>query len=135
MKTSVGTQILQNCEDFKHWLKNCPAQDFSKSAGGVWSQGQVVQHLIQSVNPLLLAFRLPHWLLGLLFGKNKGGSRSLEEIISLYQEKLKNGAKATREYIPKEIADSQKEKLIQEFLYKHQKLVKMVEQNHERKRS
>ena len=88
---------------------------------GKWSAAEQVKHLSLAAKPLVLALRLPRLVLSLLFGKAKKGSRSYEAIVSLYESKLKAGAKATGDYIPQATQQTQ-EQLTNEFRCYYEKL-------------
>lgn len=72
---------------------------FFAPQGTAWSPGEHIRHLEQSTAPLVLALRLPRWLLGLRFGRSTRPSRSFAEIRDLYLKKLREGAQAGR-YAP-----------------------------------
>jgi hypothetical protein len=53
-----------------------------------WTAGQHVIHLVQSTQPLLKALKLPIFLLKWRFGKSNRPSRTYDEVVKRYQEKL-----------------------------------------------
>lgn len=53
-----------------------------------WSAGQHVIHLVQSTEPLLKALKLPNFLLRWRFGTSNRPSRTYQEVVQRYQEKL-----------------------------------------------
>ena len=55
---------------------------------GKWSAGQHIIHLVQSEKPLLRAMKLPNILLKWRFGTSNRPSRSFDEVINRYNEKL-----------------------------------------------
>ncbi len=55
---------------------------------GKWTAGQHVIHLVQSTKPLLKALKLPNFLLKWKFGTSNRPSRTYNEVINRYKEKL-----------------------------------------------
>ncbi|MBP9196223.1 MAG: DinB family protein [Saprospiraceae bacterium] len=55
---------------------------------GKWTAGQHVIHLVQSSKPLLKALQMPNFLLKWRFGKSNRPSRSYDEVVKRYKEKL-----------------------------------------------
>ncbi|MEI9945260.1 MAG: DinB family protein [Chitinophagaceae bacterium] len=74
-----------------------------------WTAGQQLDHIYLSVKPVALALSLPKSLIRLLFGKANRSGRTYEELVKKYLIKLENGAKSTRQFIPKNVRLNQKE--------------------------
>jgi len=70
--------------------------EFFTPQGEKWSPAEQVRHLTKSVRPVAQALRLPRIALALRFGRKRAMSRSLAEIETLYQKKLKTGVTAGR---------------------------------------
>ena len=64
-----------------------------------WSAANNIEHLILSVKPLTLAFRLPKFFL-LYFGKPNRPIRTYDELVKKYLEKLSAGGRATPAFTP-----------------------------------
>lgn len=75
------------------------ARFFERSVPDKWSAAENVHHLMLAVRPLNLAFSLPLTALW-LFGKPRQMSRTYEEMVAFYQQRLREGAKASLPYIP-----------------------------------
>lgn len=82
---------------------------------GKWHSLLQAQHLVISQKSTLVAYKVPGFAVGLLYGKRAGGvSRSYDEIVATYQGHLNNGAKAPAEYVPK-AKDFDKARLVASF--------------------
>ncbi len=77
--TAMLRQLMGSQQDIFWEYK--PSQD-------KWSSGQHVIHLVQSSEPLLKALKLPKFLLKWRFGKSNRPSRTYDEVIERYEEKL-----------------------------------------------
>jgi DinB superfamily len=81
-----------------------------------WSVAENVQHLIVSTNTSTLAFSLPKFLVRWIGGKPNRKSRTYEELVTKYKNKLAAGGAASGRFIPKPIAiNFGKEKLMRNW--------------------
>ncbi len=94
---------------------------FFKRSDSKWSIAENLEHLILSVKPLNLAFRLPKFGL-LFFGKPNRPIRTYEELVRRYENKLESGGRATSAFVPK-IKRVDKQSLILSFEKENKKLV------------
>ena len=78
------------------YLITLPDATFFAPQGAAWSPAMHVRHLQGSIAPLVVALRLPRWLLTLRFGRQQHPSRSFTEIRELYRQQLAAGAQAGR---------------------------------------
>jgi hypothetical protein len=113
MDKNALIQLLQtNYQHFIECLTNLSDIEFDLEKNGKWTAGQHLEHLNLSVKPLLMAYSLPSFIPRLWFGKANRPSRSFEDLVKKYQEKLANGGRATGAYIPKKVTINQKTDLI-----------------------
>lgn len=78
------------------YLGTLPEAVFFEPQGSAWSPADHVRHLRLAAAPLVLALKLPRWVLALRFGRGKRPSRSFSEIRDFYREALSGGAQAGR---------------------------------------
>lgn len=81
------------------YFSTLPDDAFFAPQGAAWSPAVHVRHLHQTTSPLVLALKLPRWMLGLRFGKAGGPSRGFTELRDAYRKVLAGGAQAGR-YTP-----------------------------------
>ena len=74
---------------------------FEISNDGKWSAAENFQHLILSGKPVANGLKTPKLVL-VAFGRSKNGSRSYDELVAAYKQKLAEGGKATPKFVPKE---------------------------------
>jgi hypothetical protein len=89
MNTKQIAELLTTNENELFSLyNNQPASFWEKQPQGKWTAGQHLIHLIQSTRPLLLGLSIPTFVLKWVYGTSNRPSRTLEEVISRYKEKL-----------------------------------------------
>ena len=95
-----------------------------------WSIAENVQHLIISTNITTLAFSLPHFLVRFIGGKPNRSSKTYEELVTKYKNKLAAGGAASGRFIPKPIKiNFGKEKLLNNWKNTTQKYITALQNN------
>lgn len=89
-----------------------------------WSAANNIEHLILSVKPLTLAFRLPKFVL-LFFGKPNRPILTYDELVSKYLAKLSSGGRASAAFVPRS-KRIDKNALINSFIAENKKFVSLV---------
>jgi hypothetical protein len=102
-KQAIIKRLTENHQEFIACIDKLPAEEFNKSQNEKWTAGQQLEHIYLSVKPVNLAFKLPAFLLKLIWGKANRASRSYNELIERYHAKLANGSKATGPFVPKSV--------------------------------
>ena len=83
---------------------------------GKWSNAENLEHLRLSFAGSWKGLFIPKLISKMMFGKPVDPSRPYEVLEETYKQKLKNGAKATKEYIPVLERDkSSKDELMERF--------------------
>jgi DinB superfamily len=93
--------LTQNHQIFTDYVLSLNEQEYEYAAAGKWSAGQQLDHIVKSVSPVTLAFRLPKFVLGWVFGKANRPSRSYDELVVKYKSKLAEGGVAPGRFVPK----------------------------------
>ena len=99
---------------------------FNASKENKWTPAENISHLITATKMTALPFALPKFVPVLLYGKSSGLSRTYEEVVTAYENKLAGGAKATGVYVPKK-TNYDREKLCAQILKEGGKLVGLIE--------
>jgi len=108
----IADLLQKNHQQFIDLVNGLNEEAFCYAPINKWSAAQQLDHLIRSVQPVNMAFALPKIILQLLFGKANRPSKTYEELIAKYQNKIQEGAKASGRFIPPRVDFTQKEKLI-----------------------
>ncbi len=69
-------------------------EQFLAEHGDTWSAANYLKHLIMSVKPFARALELPPEKMGKTFGQPENGSRTYDEVVSFYKDRLAEGLKA-----------------------------------------
>ncbi|MGQ0640582.1 MAG: DinB family protein [Gemmatimonadaceae bacterium] len=85
-------------------LGTLPVDVFFTPQGAKWSPAEHARHLQRSSAPLVIALRLPAWLLRLRFGRPRRASRGFVQLRSDYRAVLDAGGQAGRFAPPAEVA-------------------------------
>lgn len=88
----ITENLKKNEDQLKALFKDQPSALWEVQPEGKWTAGQHVIHLVQSTKPLLSALRLPDFILKWRFGTSNRPSRTYDEVISRYEEKLAKAA-------------------------------------------
>ena len=89
MNTNQIAQLLTNYQnDLFQFYNDQNSVFWEKQPQGKWTAGHHLIHLVQSTRPLILGLSLPKFIIKWYYGTSNRPSRSLEEVIKRYNEKL-----------------------------------------------
>ena len=89
-----------------------------------WSPAENTEHLVLAIDPLIIAFTLPAFLLRILFKTPNRQSHAYAALVEKYHKKLEEGYKASAPYIPKKITTKKEiEMVVKKFSDAHKKLI------------
>ncbi|MEY4927681.1 MAG: hypothetical protein RI894_2117 [Bacteroidota bacterium] len=92
---------------------------FLRPQGQKWSIAENVIHLEMSVKPLNLAYLLPKFVLNWRFGKPNRPSRTYDELVARYRERVSGVVLAGTPFQPLLPQGATKQKIIQSFEKQH----------------
>ncbi len=125
-QNEIILQLNQNHSSYIDFIYSLDDLQFVQTQQGKWSAGQQLEHIYLSIKPLTQALLLPSFLLRLLFGKANRPSRKYEVVVEKYKEKLANGGRATKKYIPSVVSNNKKEELIKKLQHRIYKLTSLI---------
>lgn len=109
----ITERLADAAAAYTGYCNTLPEDSFFHSPPGKWSPAQQTKHLITATRTAKMAFTLPVFIVRLVGGKANRNSRSYDELVSKYLQKLQQGGRASGRYIPKPIEASYgKEKLL-----------------------
>jgi hypothetical protein len=104
--------------------------DFFSPPANKWSVAQHIKHLVVSTNTTTLAYRMPGFILTWIAGKPNRNSRSYEELVAKYQQKLAEGGRATGRFVPPAITEAYgKQALMKQWSKATSKFIQSVTKN------
>ena len=103
-KDEIITATEKNFSAFTHYCNNITEAAFFYRPGAKWSVAENVQHLIIATNTATLAYSLPAIIVRWVAGKPNRPSKSYDELVAKYKNKLAAGGAASGRFIPKPIA-------------------------------
>ncbi len=125
-KPAIIATLRENHQLFINYMSALSNEDFVAERNGKWTAGQHTDHIIRSIKPLNLGLMLPGILLQLVFGKANRPSKSYDELVAKYKQKLSEGGRATAAFIPQTITAAHKERLLKELQVRSEKLCRQV---------
>ena len=99
-RETICDRHLQWTNDFNTLVAGLSEKDYTRQSGGKWSAAQHLEHLNKVNRMILLALRLPVFVLRLLYGRNTGKSRTEADLWDLYQPFSVQGVTAPSAYVP-----------------------------------
>lgn len=111
-KEQLARLLRDNHGQFFHQLKNLGDADFCYVPEGKWSAAQHLDHIYRSVAPVNLALWIPKFFIRRKFGLANRPSKTYEELIEKYKQKLSEGGKAIGPFIPEVVTADKKAVLL-----------------------
>ena len=99
-RSVLETKLTAAHQEFINYIKSLKQEEFLQMPGGKWSAGQELLHIYLSVKPFAQVLAAPKWLLKIVWGRANRESRSYDDLVKKYEEKLRNGGRAAGRFIP-----------------------------------
>lgn len=134
MKTKYEIILALNkaYDEFCNYIIDLNEEQFLNEPHNKWSLGQHTAHLIKSISPVVLAFKIPKTILKLFFAKPNREGRTYSELIKKYNLKLTEGGKASGRFnIKQKIMFYKKDMLLRRLLKNKRNLCKLIERKKE----
>ena len=87
-KAQIKSLIATKYQDLDDWVRKQTEEKWILGPEGKWTTSQHIVHLIQSLKPLNRALILPKFFLQYKFGKSNRDTRTYDQVVKRYQEKL-----------------------------------------------
>lgn len=127
-KEDLISEITLRHKNFKEAISVLDQKNFDFSWNEKWTPGQQLEHIRKSVAPVVLAFRLPRFLLKYQFGVTNRSSRSYDALVARYLKALDGAtAVAPKQFQPPEVSFGSRQKHMQAYENVVQKLIKVAQ--------
>lgn len=114
-KEDVVKEITLQHKNFKETISALNQNKFDFSWNEKWTPGQQLEHIRKSVSPVVLAFRLPRFLIKYQFGVTNRPSRSYDALV------------APKQFQPPAVPYSSKQKHMKAYENVVKKLIKVAQ--------
>ena len=114
--------LLETHGNFTRYLGSLSAEEWSYHPGDKWSAGQHLDHICRSVAAVNLALILPRWFLRWYVGMANRPSRSYEELVARYHQKLSEGGRASGRFVPAQVTLENREKKMKRLMAAAEKM-------------
>ena len=127
-KDSIIEAIATHHNAFVSSIESLEAATFEFSWMNKWTPGQQLNHIRKSIDPVVLAFWIPRFLLKYQFGLSNRPSRTYQELVDRYLKVLENNkAIAPKRFAPKKIHFSERKKEFIAYKKSVQRLLALAE--------
>ena len=124
-KSKINEELLKHHKEFNALIYIISSEKYEGSEVDKWSVGQIQNHIVLSIKPVVLAMRLPKFLLRYQFGLTNRPSRTYDELVARYLKALDGQtAVAPKQFSPKRISSKNKQKQTEQLNKTVQKLIK-----------
>ncbi len=127
-KAAIIQQLKDRHENFIATIDALNEHEFLFAPAEKWNAAQQLDHIYRSVAALLFAMRIPKAAMKVIIGRANRNSRSYEELVERYIQKLSGGAKATGPFLPSNVSFDMKNKLIEKIRVVVEKLSNRIDQ-------
>src|SRR5215213_5197243 len=108
-KQEMIDRLVLNHQNFTSYISLLDDQAFVFSLNNEkWSAGQQADHIYLSLAPLKLVLGFPKWITKSIFRKANRPSKSYEELVRKYFQKLEGGGRASGRFVPGRVEPDQK---------------------------
>ena len=126
-KSEINQELNKHHQEFDALIDQLAPEVFEDNSTGKWSAGQLQQHIILSLKPIVLAMRLPKFLLRYQFGLTNRPSQSYDELVARYRKALDGRVTlAPKRFTPKTIGIEVKQQQTIQFNKLINRLMKLV---------
>lgn len=127
-KAEIVSGIHHHHDAFLSLISALDQGSFDFSWKEKWTPGQQLEHITKSVAPLVLAMRLPRFVLKYKFGVTNRPSRTYDELVARYHKALEGlTAAAPKEFSPKAAPYSTRKQQFTAYEKVVKKLAKVAE--------
>ena len=100
-KEDIIEQLYKNHTKFVNYIRTLSVDDYTYSHGNSeWAAYQGLEHHKKVLKKIVFALSIPSFILKLIYGKSNNPSQSYDKTLELYQIRINDGAKSTREFLP-----------------------------------
>ena len=107
-KQEIIDQLRKKHDSFIKYLRGLTAEEFVLHYQDKWTAGQLLEHIVICVKPLVQVFGMDRSMIKEKFGQVDRPAHSYNDLITMYIQKLKEGAKAPDRFVPGTVLPDQR---------------------------
>ena len=127
MKESLVSGVRRSVAEFNAIIAGLDDRAFERNAGGKWSAGQDLRHLVKILRIMNIVYALPLFTLRISFGKSDRSSRDNHVIAQKYKEAMAVAVKAPLPFVPGTVRAGERDALISAHLLLGEPLCRRIE--------
>jgi hypothetical protein len=114
-KEKIALDFVAAANAVEEYIKSLTNEQLFFSINNKWNALEHLEHLNNSIRPLTQALKLPSFLLGWYFGKSNRPTRTYEQVVEKYVQKLSSANPAVNPFGPQPNKVLQKNELLLKF--------------------
>jgi hypothetical protein len=108
------------------WTTLLSDEEFISSVRGKWAPGEQLEHLRKSSKPLVMALKLPKFVIKLKVGKPNRASRTFEAVKEKYEKQLATQEIGTTAFFPDAELKKSRQEITDAYLLVSKKLIRAL---------
>jgi DinB superfamily len=120
----MSADLQANHQAFVAYISSLSEQDFHFAPAGKWTAGQQLEHIYKSLTPLTKALKVPSFLLKWNFGTANRPSRTYDEVVARYKDRLLTAGVAPARFAPAPVRVADRDALAKKVLDQTELLIK-----------
>ena len=124
-KDEIKEAFTGTSDSLLQFFSSLSDEAFFTSYNRKWSAAENLEHLAISTEPVAKSLGFPKLTFN-IFGRHKDRSRNYKELVAVYNQKLKEGAKASEKYSPGK-KEQTKESLLEDWQNAAEMLLKNLD--------
>jgi hypothetical protein len=122
----IASALSERWDAVLQYVEDMPDHAFEQAPEGKWTPGQHLEHLLRAAVPLRKGLGYPRFVIRWVAGTPNRPSRTFEETLARYQEKISKGGRATGRFIPPAVPLSRKAELLRVYAQEKDRMVRKL---------
>ena len=126
-KQKITIALTGNYTSFIQYVNGLTTDAYLYNHYQKWTAAQQLEHIVLCVQPLVQVFGMDKAAIAQTFGKTDRQSRSPDELLDLYLEKLQEGGKAPQRFVPENNVPKERSELTEALSKLVDKLKELID--------
>jgi hypothetical protein len=126
-KQAITDLLVKNYNIFIDYINSLTAEEYSFRYAQKWTAGQQLKHIVLCVKPLVQVFGMDKQQIQRTFGSTDKPGLSYDDLLALYEAKLKQTYNTPSKYLPEPVSLEEREILAQTLSKLIQSLCAQIE--------